>query len=366
MYNSTEETSTGILNEGSQRQGVLNGTSVVVNLVVFMFGFIVFLCDTVTCVAMARTKRVPHTTRILTCTIFFCDGTYVLLFLLAFITSRAGLQTDELVISLVSEIGRICMTVTYVSIALMSLERVFCLNFGNYYSRYINNKTSYTFVFITLGGTVVLKLLIRYVFIPLYKNSTFDFVENSGDLKINLCVLGVSLAISIACYVNIYVIIRSHSRRMKTIRVRGAVTSAVIVSRSYYSTRAVRVIFAFFIAIHLPLLITLIAHNSKADDSFSRFLVLASVITMSGTNPILYAWRFKECRYILKSFFYKRFGLFADSISAMRIEVYSIVINEGPSRTSACERNNSTPGSDIFTTTESKLSSPGITAQPEE
>jgi len=331
MDNITNQSNLNILEETFEIKNVFHGGYLLISLLVFIIGFLVFFSDVITCASMMCTKRVPYATRFLTSLTLMCDATYVLVFLVAYVSAMIVNKQNEVAVSLLSEIARICMSTSYVCISLMSVERVLCLNFGSYYSKHFNNNKAYTYLSIVVSSFLLTKLSIRYIIIPLLTDGNFDLVKNSGDLKITLLVLGISLGVSITCYADIYVIIRRHTRHMNTHHVRGIVSNRQIISRSYYSTRAVSVIFIVFIVLHLPLLVALFVHHSRSDNVSARYLVLVSGIITSGVNPILYAWRFKECRFIIKASIHKQCGIFTNSVNAMRIDIYNIVINEGPS-----------------------------------
>ena len=337
MNGSTETNNRTFVNLTSERKVVYQTASLIISLAVFLIGIVVFLSDSLMCLTMMRTKRVPFATRFLTCTTLVCDAVYVLIFLIGYIVLQPGVEVTAVVVSVATETARLCMGVSYVCIALMAVERAFCLNFGHFYSTHFNNELAYKVLMFIVGAFLAFKLTLRYAILPLATNNNFDFVENSGDLKINLSTLAVCLLISIACYVNIYVIIRRHTRQMKTVHVRGNANGVRLVSRSYYSTRAARVIFVFFIVLHLPLLLILSVRHSQTKDNISRFLVLACMIITCGLNPFVYAWRFKECRFIIKSFISVRFGIFTNSVASMRVDIYNIVLNEGPSRATRSE-----------------------------
>lgn len=315
-------------NTSNRSTSVLCGTSTLANVTVFLIGCLVFLSDACTSVAMVRTRRVPFPTRLLTSVTLLCNCVFMLMFVLTFLPVGGEIDFYRVLRCICTEIGRLCIAMPWVAMALMSLERVLCLNWGIYYSRYVTKDRTWKLVTGVLGIISVLKLLIRFIVVPLYRHQDLNFLHSCGDLQINVYILTVCLLISSPCYVNIYVIIQRHTKNMKLNLVHG-LTKYEALNKSYKSTRAVSVLFVIFIVLHLPVLITLISlHFVETMYDLGRFLVFISVLLMCGTNPVLYAWRFKECRFIMKSFINRKFGLFAKSVESMRIEIYNIVVSD--------------------------------------
>lgn len=315
-------------NTSNRPASVLCGTSTLTNVIVFLIGCLVFLSDACTCVAMVHTRRVPFPTRLLTSVTLLCNCVFMAMFMLTVLPAEGEVDFYPQLRCIGTEIGRLCIATSWVAMALMSLERVLCLNWGIYYSRYVTKDRTWKLVTGVLGIINLLKLLIRFIVVPLYRRQDLNFLHACGDLQINVYILTVCLLISIPCYVNIYVIIQRHMKNMKFNLVEGLTTYEAL-NKSYKSTRAVSALFVIFIVLHLPVLITLISfHFMDTKYDLGRFLVFISVVLMCGTNPVLYAWRFKECRFIMKSFINRKFGLYEKSVERMRIDIYNIVVSD--------------------------------------
>ena len=305
----------------TQKTVIDKNTLNLLNKMMLMFlVMIIFITDIFTCVAMKRTKRVPFATKLLTCLTLSCNAIFTSLMLIGSVVSVFTIDVSDVVTSFFSEFGRICITISWLSVTLMSMERVLCLYFPNFYARKASNKNIAVFTSVVICVFVFFKLFLRYLVVHMMESDEFDFVEATQNLQINTWILGTCLTISFACYIAIFVVVKRHVRSVSDIQ-----PSWRTATSSYTSTKSITCIFAVFGFLHAPLFIALVIINVRRDSLLFVQLVLVFMIIMCTVNPMLYAWRFKECRLVMLTMIASRCGFCKSKIQEMRMDVYSIV-----------------------------------------
>lgn len=280
-------------------------TSMTTNVLVVVFSTVIFLSDFLTCLAMMRTQRLLFPVRLLTSITLICDSLWVFLFLVGFLTSWTRREGNTIVGCVFSQIGRLCVMISWVAVGLMSVDRVLCLNMGIYYYKYFAPKTAMKYIIGCLCFCVFVKLLARYIIVWLHD---FDYKYACSALKFSMYILGICLGVNIPCYIDIIFIIIRHVRRQKN----NCPSRGALLNKTLRYTRAISVLFVVFVVIHLPVLIVFITAN--VNNAMENFVMMISVLFMCGANPIIYAWRFKECRFVIKSLFSRYLGICSNNV----------------------------------------------------
>lgn len=281
---------------------------------------VLFLCfNILSFLSMRRCIRIPYSCKLLTCSMCLCDAVFITIVLAGMFLN--GVEVNEIIRSLFKEIGKVCIVVSWLTMTLMSVERMLCLYFPNSYAIYSTKRNMKYVTLATLGVCVFLKLFTRYIVMPVYNQKKMDFVEDTKDLNINTYILGACLFINIICYAAIFHVIRQHVNRMKQV----APIHWINATSSYSSTKSVCSIFFVFFAFHFPLFIALIFRHSQNEATNARFLSFTFTLIMCGIHPVLYAWRFKECRYYTLLFFSKKMRICEPQLNRMKVDVYHIV-----------------------------------------
>jgi hypothetical protein len=96
--------------------------------------------------------------------------------------------------------------------------------------------------------------------------------------------------------------------------------------RHFVSTRNITCIIAVFQLVHIPLLISVCINMFKENNGENTSISFIFMLIMCAVNPVLYAWRFKECRYVMFRFVCKACNIFDKRIEVMRMELYSITV----------------------------------------
>ena len=282
------------------------------------FAFLVFFLNVFTCLVMKQTKRVPFAAKLLTCISLICHSVFILACGLASALDLQGLGNYSRAISI--EAGRICIVISWIAVILMSLERVLCLYHPYFYSRKANNRNITISVAVCIGISLCLKLTVRYAVVPFFKFEEYDFVKATENVTLNTWILSTCFVVNTICYIAIFLMVRKQIKFAKDIRPSWEVFSK---SRAFVSTKNISCIVCAFQLIHLPLVVTMITeHITKG--STNTYLVAIFMLIMCAANPVLFAWRFRECRLIILNYV-NILNLLDIKVQRMRIEIYNIV-----------------------------------------
>jgi hypothetical protein len=211
--------------------------------------------------------------------------------------------------------------VSWLSVTILSLERVTCLYHPYFYTRKANERNITKVVILCICLTLCIKLSARYLFIPAIKQNKFDFLHATEDGLLNVYFLAVCIFINTACYIAIFLVVKRQMNAVGSLRTTGNQSTS---RRHFVSTRNIACIIAVFQLVHVPLLISLCVLAFKENGASNTNLTAICMLIMCAVNPVLYAWRFKECRYTMLRFVGKFCNVFDNRIEAMRIEVYNI------------------------------------------
>jgi hypothetical protein len=231
-----------------------------------------------------------------------------------------------LLIAIFTEAGKLCIVISWLTVTILSLERVICLYFPNWYTRNANKRNIIACLAVCTIVIVLIKLILRYVILVLLRNEQFDFVKATSATSQNVYFLGIFLAINTVCYIATYLLVKKHARLIRSTVGKGSTSS---VSRTFISTKNITCITTVFQLVHIPLLICLLL-PFKGEAYRQTYLTMIFMLIMCAVNPILYAWRFKECRYIMFKLLISGCGIFSkreyfnNKVESFRMEVYDI------------------------------------------
>ena len=289
-------------------------------------GICIFVCDCVTCIAMSRTSRIPFATRFLTCVSLIFDSVFIsVIIILTIIKFALGIHLNSYLQEVCVELCRLCIALSWITITLMTIERVICLNFPLYYTTVFDKQRLQVCFSTVLLSCGTLKLLLRYVVVPLYYALPMDFLVLSADLDINTWYLCVCIVVTSVCYVNIHCIIRKKRSHDSTMMSQIHFMAS---HSSFSSTNASRVLFVIFLSLHIPLFFTYLYTDLISKNNWRRYLPLIWMLIMCVVNPITYAWRYMECRYVLFRMVDRLLGICAPTVLSMRIEVFNIIVSK--------------------------------------
>ena len=293
-------------------------TNNVTRIVFATFSFLVFFLDVFTCYVMIQTKRVPFAAKLLTCISLICDSIFSFICAVASVINGQGINNISR--SIFIEAGRICIVISWIAVTLMSLERVLCLYHPYFYSRKANNRNITISVAVCIGISLCLKLTVRYAVVPFFKFEEYDFVKATENVTLNTWILSTCFVVNTICYIAIFLMVRKQIKFAKDIRPSWEVFSK---SRAFVSTKNISCIVCAFQLVHLPLVVTM-AIKHITNDSTNTYFVVIFMLIMCAANPVLFAWRFRECRLIMLNFF-NIFNLFDLKVRTMRVEIYNII-----------------------------------------
>ena len=298
------------------------------NILKFLLVFVcvTLITDIFTCGAIKVTKKVPYATKLLTCVTLACDSIFLSLVLFGAVLQVRTSEAYEIWNAVFSQAGKVCIVVSWLAVTLLSLERVVCLYFPHWYALNANKRNIKVFVAVCVLITVIVKLFIRYVILASIREGEYSFVTATQTSSLTVYFLGIFMVINTICYTASFRVVRKHSQLIE--RMLGHFRSSAS-SGMFVSTRNITCIIIVFQLVHVPLLISLTL-PLHGEGSRKTYLTLVSMLIMCAVNPILYAWRFKECRFVMVKCLLSAFGFFTNGeyfsnrIEKMRMEVFGI------------------------------------------
>ena len=290
-----------------------------------LIAFVILLVEGLTFYGTVKMSRIPFATRFLFCLNLLLDCCFIFILVIATpLRQLIGESHMTKTIEIGTEIGRLTMAGSWVCMVMLSVERLFCIAYPHEYMRFVSKRRLVLISISSLATVWTVKLLTRYLIIP-YVYGLQGFYS---DADILTWILGICIIICLICNVYIVKIVNRHKRQVQQQASSIGVTGKdAPPPRSCKSTNAVWVLIIVFIVLYLPWFFIKVM-RSFAKTDILRSTEFVFMIINCCTNPIVYAWRLKECRYHILALF----GRCSNSISAraerMRINVFSINIRE--------------------------------------
>ncbi|XP_060589395.1 uncharacterized protein LOC132744653 [Ruditapes philippinarum] len=279
---------------------------------------VILMCDVFTIVSIISTKRIPFAPKLLISITLICNSLFLVICMIA---HGAGF-TKPISWAILTELVRIVTVVSWTSVTILSLERVMCLYHPNLYTRIANKRTITKVVIVGICLTLCIKLSVRYLLIPLIMDDEFNFIQATKNSELIICFLGACLFINTVCYIAIFRVVKKLMKVIESLHITGSQST----DKHFVSTRNITCIIVVFQLVHNPLFISVCVNAFTENNSGNTRISALFMLIMCTVNPVLYAWRLKECRYVMFRFVGKAFNIFDKKIEVMRIEVYDITV----------------------------------------
>jgi len=278
-----------------------------------------------------QTKRLPHTLKILTAYMLVLEAMFLLSHLF-YEMVPGGVIRDTL-----GQFRRSFILADWFMVATIALERFYAVVFPFHFVRF-----SSTALRITMAlhvSAIGFRLMHALCSDPnLLSSNSMRLHTNAG--------IYVVAAVIVGCYLKIAIVYVNTIRKIRNTIVNVAQSENVRPKRfkMFKSTKVLVMISMCFLLFHLPLVIetTVDSRSESEEDSrndFNRhtsFLLFANSLLM----PLLYIWRFDECKLIFLSMLSKFIS--SDRLEktavAMRMRVFEIPVKDSA-------ETNSTPSS---------------------
>jgi hypothetical protein len=282
------------------------------------FVIITLFWNIFTLVGIILTRLIPFAAKLLICITLLGNSSFLVTCILAYVIGFL----KEIPGAVSSEVVRVSAVVSWLAVTILSLERVFCLYYPYLYSRKADERNITKFVVVCISFVVCIKLSLRYLVIPTIKQEGLDFIKATKSPDLTTYFLAVFIFINSVCYIATFFVVRKHVRAIEGIHTLA--NQSTYRRRHFTSTGNIVCIIAVFQLVHVPLLISFCVLSFKEDGARNTNVSAVCMLIMCAVYPALYAWRFRECRYVMLKVLSKLFPMLNQRIEPMRLEVYNI------------------------------------------
>ena len=297
---------------------VLEERDEIYTILMTIISVILLLFTTVAIIALRRTKSTPETARFLSSGLLLFDITGTLSFTLR------RFVVNHYINIFVQVLGVNCVFIAYVTVGIMSFERLLIFSSPHFYLRRVTPekvKRIVTSIWISL---TVMYFFVRYgMCYTLYTNATiYDVIGrcNTASYTFYGFFIVMTCVVSGACYTRIFMIEWSNRKYKQS-------TNILDTFRALMKYKTTGIVFLYTVSILLTTLsycFTLLF--LKSDTYGTRISTDITNMTSCVLDPCLYVLWFRECRYEVLKMFSCASPKMAHKLENMRIEIFNVVL----------------------------------------
>ena len=201
------------------------------------------------------------------------------------------------VLNVLSYFTYLLATASFLNVTVIAFDRLLAVSLHLRYQELVTSKR----VIVVLVSVWIISCILAFIYISLPKG-------------IEMVAVGIALVGSIlttVAYVRIYKVVKYHQNQIYTLnRLQTAQTREALRQRkSAYNALFVYVVFLVCYLPFLPSTILYVTNTSEISVLIGQFTSLFLICLNSSLNPLVYCWRYREIREIVKNTITKIFRM---------------------------------------------------------